>query len=155
MSIENALIEVAQTTSASVMVTSRSRLVSPAKTLVVWTMGRDSSCKTLNPPPVCAALMSFLEYIKEGRSAKENWQMYSEKDLLLSNICKMSRANGSIVDTFFRIKNPTTIIKKVLEGLRRSGLRVCVSETENIVKYVRTVTKCSENLWLRRAKLQK
>ena len=70
MSIESELIEDVRITAASAMVTSSSHLVSPAKTLVVWMMVRDSSYRTLNPFPVCATLMSLLKYTKEGRAAK-------------------------------------------------------------------------------------
>ena len=66
MSIESARQEGARTTEESAMVTSSSYLVSPAKTFVLWNMGKYSSCRTLKPPPVCDALMLFLEYTKEG-----------------------------------------------------------------------------------------
>ena len=71
--------------------------------------------------------------------------MYSDKDLLLSNIVTRSRDNGSLVDIFLRIIKTTIIIKNGLEGLRRSGLHICGSEEYMIVKYIFTVRMCSEN----------
>ena len=79
-------------------------------------MGRYSSCRTLNPPHVCAALVSFLEYTRDGQASKSTCQIYSTKDLLISNIVTISKGGFSLVDTFLRITNPTMVIKKGLEG---------------------------------------
>ena len=124
MIIESSLREGAKITAMSVMAKSSSRLVSPAKTLFVRTMGKNSSCRTLKPLPFCASLMQLLQYNKEGLSAKSTWQIYSAKDLLISNIGTISQANGSLVYTFLRIAMTTTIIENGLEGIVRSGLRV-------------------------------
>ena len=119
--IESVWQEGARTTDESAMVTSSSYLASPAKTFVLWNMRNDSSCMTLKPPPVCAALMLFLEYTKEGWYTKDTWQMYSSKDLIPSNIGTRYWVNGSLLDTLLCITKPTTIIKNGSEGLGRSG----------------------------------
>ena len=142
-------------TATSVMAKSSSRLVSPAKKLFVWTMDRNSSCRTLKPLPFCDYLMQLLQYNKEGLSAKSTWRIYSAKDLLISNICTISQANGSLVDKFLRIAMTTTIIENGSEGIVRSGLRVYHQKAEAIVKCVCTERTCSENVWLQRVKPHK